>query len=51
MRGLIDVEQNGCEVINYDHDCDLWVTIVGWVDVPDSDWGDFRRRRAIDTSS
>ena len=24
------------------------VTMVGWVDVPDSDWGDFRRRRAHD---
>ena len=24
------------------------VTMVGWVDVPDSDWGDFRRRRAVD---
>ena len=30
---------------------DLWVTMVGWVDVPYSDWGDFRRRRGIDTSS
>ena len=27
------------------------LTIVGWADVPDSDWGDFRRRRAIDISS
>ena len=27
------------------------VTIVGWADVPDSDWGDFRRRHAIDISS
>ena len=33
------------------HDCDLWVTMVGWVDVPYSDWGDFKRRRAIDISS
>ena len=24
------------------------VTMVGWADVPDSDWGDFRRRRAVD---
>ena len=23
------------------------VTMVGWVDEPDSDWGDFRRRRAV----
>ena len=27
------------------------VTMVGWTDVPDSDWGDFRRRRAINISS
>ena len=27
------------------------VTMMGWADVPDSDWGDFRRRRAIDISS
>ena len=49
--GLIDMEWKGCESIIHDHDCDLWVTMVGWVDVPYSDWGDFRRRRAIDISS
>ena len=27
------------------------VTMVGWADVPDSDWGDFKRRRAVDISS
>ena len=27
------------------------VTIVRWADVPDSDWGDCRRRRAADISS
>ena len=27
------------------------VTLVGWADVPGSDWGDFRRRRAVDISS
>ena len=27
------------------------VTKVGWADVPDSDRGDFRRRRAVDISS
>ena len=27
------------------------VTMVGWADAPDSDWGDFRRRRAVDISS
>ena len=26
-------------------------TMVGWADVPDSDWGDFRRRQAVDISS
>ena len=27
------------------------VTMVGWADVPDSDWDDFKRRRAVDISS
>ena len=27
------------------------VTMVGWADVPDSDWGDFKRWRAIDIST
>ena len=27
------------------------VTVLGWADVPDSDCGDFRRRRAVDISS
>ena len=27
------------------------LTMVGWADVPDSDSGDFRRRRAVDISS
>ena len=27
------------------------VTMVAWADVPDSDWGDLRRRRAVDISS
>ena len=27
------------------------LTMVGWADVPDSDWGDFRRGRADDISS
>ena len=51
MGGLIDIERKGCESIIHDHDCDLWVTMVGWVDVPDSDWGDFRRLGAVDISS
>ena len=49
--GLIDMKWKGCESIIHDHDHELWVTMVGWVDVPYSDWGDFRRRRAIDISS
>ena len=27
------------------------LTMVGWADVPDSDWGDFKRWRALDISS
>ena len=27
------------------------VTMVGWMDVPDSDRGDFRRQHAVDISS
>ena len=51
MRRLIDMDRKGCESIIHDHDCDLWVTMVGWVDAPYSDWGDFRRWRAVDISS
>ena len=51
MRGQIDMEQIGCVSIIHDHDRDLWETMVGWVVVPDSDWGGFRRRRVIDISS
>ena len=47
---LIDTERKGCESIIHDHDCDLWVTMVGWVNVPYSDWGDFRRQCAVDIS-
>ena len=49
--GLIDMERKGYESIIHDHDHDLWVTMVGWVDVSYSDWGDFRRRRAVDMFS
>ena len=45
------MEWKGCESIIHDHDSDLWVTMVWWVDVPDSDWGDFWRRCAVDISS
>ena len=37
-----------CESSIHDHDIALWVTMVGWVDVPDNDQGDFRRQCAID---
>ena len=48
---LIDTERKDGESIIHDHYCDLWVTMVGWVDLPYSDWGDFRRLRAVDISS
>ena len=51
MGVLIDMERKGCKWTIHYHDCDLWITMVGWVDVPYSDWGDFRRRRAVDISS
>ena len=38
-------------LVNHDRDCDLWITMVGWVDVPYSDWCDFGRRRAVNISS
>ena len=41
----------GCESIIHDHERNLWVTIVWWVDVLYSDWGDFRRQRAVNISS
>ena len=34
MGGMIEMERKGCELIIHDHDCDLRVTMVGWVDVP-----------------
>ena len=37
--------------VTYENPPHLWVTMVGWVHVPDSDWGDFRCRRAVDKSS
>ena len=50
MRGLIDMEGKRSELIIHDHDHDLWVTMVGWVDVPDSDQGDFRRQGTVNIS-
>ena len=51
MGALIDMERKGCELIIHDHDRDLWVTMVGWMDVLESDWGDFRLRNAVDIYS
>ena len=48
---LIDMERKGWESIIHGQDRDLWVTMVEWVDVPYSDWGDFRRWCAVVISS
>ena len=50
MGQPIDNERKGCESSIHDHDIDL-CDHGGWADVPDSDRGDFRRRRAVDVSS
>ena len=50
MGGLTGVEQKRCESIIHGHDRELWLIMMGWVDVPDKDWGDFRGRRAVDIS-
>ena len=51
MGRLTDMERKGCELIIHDRDSALLVTMVGWVDVPDSDWSDFWLRGAINISS
>ena len=33
MEGLLDMERKGFEWIMHDHDRDLWVTMVEWVDI------------------
>ena len=45
------MEPNWCELSIHNHNIDFIVTMVGSMDAPDSDRGDFRRRRAVDTSS
>ena len=45
------MERKGYELIIHDHDRDLWVTTVGWVDVPDSGCGDSRCPSAVDIST
>ena len=41
----------GCGSSIHDHDIDFFVTMVGRVDVPDTDQGHFRPWRVIDISS
>ena len=43
--------QKGCKLVIHDHDRDILVTKVRSKDLPDSDWGDFRCRHAVDSSS
>ena len=38
MWGLIEMEQNGCEWIIHNHDPDHSFNMVGYMNVPDSDW-------------
>ena len=51
MGVLNDMVWKGCELSIHYHDIDLFVTMVGCVDVPDSDRGDFRCPIAIDITS
>ena len=51
MGGPIDIVQRGLELVIHDHDCDHLVTKVRFKDIPDSDQGDFRCQRAVDSSS
>ena len=46
-RGEFDMEREGCESFNNNHDIRICVTMVGLVDVPDSNRSDFRRWRAV----
>ena len=43
--------QKRCESSIHDYDIGLCVTMVVWLYVPDSERGDFRRRRSVDISS
>ena len=47
---LVWLVWNENEVSYYDIGLMTSVTMVGWADLPDSDWGDFRRRRDVDIS-
>ena len=47
MGGPIDIAQRRWQWVNHDH----LVNKVRCMDLPDSDWGDFSCRRAVDSSS
>ena len=51
MGGPSDIEQRGWEEVIHDHDFDHLVIKVTWKDLPHSDRGDFRCRRAVGSSS
>ena len=51
MGGPIDIAQRKWQWVIHDHDHDHLVTKVRCMDLPDSDWGDFSCRRAVDSSS
>ena len=48
MGRLIDMERKRCESTFHGHDLDLRVTMVGRVNLPNSEWGG---RRVVDISS
>ena len=48
IGGPINIEQKG---VIHDRDCDLLLTKMRCKDLPDSDRGDFRCRRAVNSSS
>ena len=43
----VDIEQKGRRSVFHDNDPDLLMTEVKCKDLPDSDWGDFRCRCAV----
>ena len=53
-EGLLTSKERGELIIHY-HKRDLCVSMAGWVDVPDNDWGDispgYQPRRAVDIRS
>ena len=51
MGRPIDMERKRRESSIHDHAIDVSVAMVEWMDVPDCDRGDFKRRRAVNTFS